>query len=282
MEKNTLYLVATPIGNLSDISQRALQVLGECDFIAAEDTRRTVQLLNHFNIKKPMVSYFEHNKRERGEYIINRIKNGESCALVTDAGTPAISDPGEDLVVLCGENSINTVPIPGPCAFVQALIVSGLPTGRFSFEGFLSVNKPQRRKHLESIKDMPHTLIFYEAPHKLITTLNDLYTVFGNRKIALVKEITKIHEKVTKCTLSESVKLFESSAPKGEYVLVVEGKKEETPSPEEISKDMIISVYRRHFSILCDKKAAMKAAAKELSVSKRDVYSAVTDEEDRE
>ena len=274
---NILYLVATPIGNLSDISERALSTLRDVDFIAAEDTRHTLKLLNHFDIKKPMVSYFEHNKKERGEYIIGRIKNGESCALVTDAGTPAISDPGEDIVAQCAEEGIDVIPVPGPCAFVQALIISGLPTGRFSFEGFLSVNKPQRKKHLDEIKEMSHTLIFYEAPHKLITTLKDLYEAFGDRRISLVKEITKIHEKVIRTTLKESQSLFEDNSPKGEFVLVVEGFNERVKPTEEITDEYILSYVKHLIDTGIDKKSAIKQTAQELNIQKRTVYSLVTE-----
>ena len=274
---NILYLVATPIGNLSDISERALNTLREVDFIAAEDTRHTLKLLNHFDIKKPMVSYFEHNKKERGEYIIGRIKNGESCALVTDAGTPAISDPGEDIVSQCAEEGIDVIPVPGPCAFVQALIISGLPTGRFSFEGFLSVNKQQRKKHLDEIKEMSHTLIFYEAPHKLITTLKDLYEAFGDRRISLVKEITKIHEKVIRTTLKEAQSLFEENAPKGEFVLVVEGFNEKVKPTEEITDEYILSYVKHLIDKGIDKKSAIKQTAQELNIQKRSVYSLVTE-----
>ncbi|MGN1131113.1 MAG: 16S rRNA (cytidine(1402)-2'-O)-methyltransferase, partial [Ruminococcus sp.] len=191
---NTLYVVGTPIGNLSDMSPRAVDTLRNVDFIAAEDTRVTLKLLNHFDIKKPMVSYYEHNKRERGEIICNRILSGESCAIVTDAGMPCISDPGEDLIKLCQEKGIKTIVVPGPSAVISALAVSGLETGRFCFEGFLSVNKKSRREHLQSLADETRTMIFYEAPHKLPSTLKDLYSSFGDRKLTIVREITKIHE----------------------------------------------------------------------------------------
>lgn len=271
MNKLTLYLVATPIGNLNDITPRALEILREADFIAAEDTRHTLKLLNHFDIKKPMISYFEHNKREKGEYIVSRIENGETCALVTDAGTPAISDPGEDIVKLCAEKGIDVVPVPGACAFVQALIISGLPTGRFSFEGFLSVNKPQRKAHLEEIKEHRHTLIFYEAPHKLKTTLKDLLNALGNRKIAVVKELTKIHESVLRTDLEEASKFFEENQPKGEYVLVVEGF---VPPVEEInlSDEDIINKVNELIAGGMDKKSAIKEASVILNLPKRQVY----------
>lgn len=266
-----LYLVATPIGNLSDISERALEVLNAADFIAAEDTRHTLKLLNHFNIKKPMISYYEHNKRERGEIIAKRIIEGEDCALVTDAGTPAISDPGEDLVALCAEMEIDVVPIPGPCAFVQALIISGLPTGRFSFEGFLSMNKTSRLKHLDEIKTQTQTLIFHEAPHKLKATLNDLFNVFGDRRISLVKELTKIHETVIRTTLKDAVHLYDELPPKGEFVLVVEGYTEPLVDKEK-SMDEIIEEVEVLINSGVDKKTAMKEIATKYEISKRDIY----------
>lgn len=274
MEKGKLYLVATPIGNLSDISERALKTLNEVDFIAAEDTRHTLKLLNHFGIKKNMISYFEHNKRERGEIIAEKILNGENCALVTDAGTPAISDPGEDLVVLCGELAIDVVPIPGPCAFVQALIVSGLPTGRFSFEGFLSVNKTSRLNHLEDIKSHTETLIFHEAPHKLRATLKDLYSVLGDRRISLVKEITKIHETVIRTNLKDAAVMFDEVPPKGEYVLVVEGfTKPETT--DEITDEFLVSRVNDLIEQGVDKKSAIKETAVKYEVQKRRVYNLI-------
>ena len=197
-----LYVVGTPIGNLSDFSPRAVETLQNCDFIAAEDTRVTQKLLNRFEIHKPMTSYFEHNRRERGEQILARLLGGESCALVTDAGMPAISDPGEDLVNLCHEHGVQVCAVPGPTAFATALAVAGLPTGRFTFEGFLSTNKPSRRKHLESLLSEERTMVFYEAPHKLLATLEDMYAAFGDRKIALVRELTKMHETIERTTPS--------------------------------------------------------------------------------
>ncbi len=276
LSEKTLYLVATPIGNLHDISERALNTLESVDFIAAEDTRQTLKLLNHFGIKKPMISYYEHNKKEKGQIIAERILNGESCALVSDAGTPAISDPGEDLVKICHECGINVIPIPGPCAFVQALIISGLPTGRFSFEGFLSVNKPSRKKHLDEIKKFPHTLIFYEAPHKLKNTLKDLYNALGNRKIALVKEITKIHESVIRTTLEESLSLFEDAQPKGEFVIVVEGYTQ-TDEILEITKDAVIEKANELIADGIDKKTATKMTAQFFNIPKRTVYDYLLD-----
>ncbi len=223
---NTLYVVGTPIGNLSDMSERAVNTLAEVDFIAAEDTRVTLKLLNHFNIKKPMLSYYEHNKRERGEIICARILAGEDCAIVTDAGMPCISDPGEDLIKLCGEKGIKTIVVPGPSAVISALAVSGLETGRFCFEGFLSVNKKSRREHLESLKNERRTMIFYEAPHKLPSTLKDLYSSFGERKLSIVREITKIHEEVIRTTTKKAAEQLADGSVKGEIVLVLEGKKD--------------------------------------------------------
>lgn len=220
-----LYVTGTPIGNLSDLSPRAAQTLGEVDFIAAEDTRVTLKLLNHLGIKKPMVSYYEHNKRERGEIICNRIEAGESCAIVTDAGMPCISDPGEDLIKLCEERKIRTVVIPGPSAVISALAVSGLETGRFTFEGFISVNKKSRGEHLNSLKNEHRTMIFYEAPHKLPATLRDLYSAFGDRRLSIVRELTKIHEEVIRTTTKYAAENYSDGSVKGEIVLVLEGKK---------------------------------------------------------
>jgi 16S rRNA (cytidine1402-2'-O)-methyltransferase len=225
----TLYLVPTPIGNLGDISPRVAETLTAADFIAAEDTRVTVKLLNHLGLKKPMVSYYRHNASQRGDAVLGRILAGETCALVTDAGTPAISDPGEDLVALCASHGIPVISIPGPCALITALSVSGLPTGRFTFEGFLAMNKKNRRSHLEQLRDEPRTMIFYEAPHKLPSTLCDLRDAFGaDRRVALCRELTKLHEQVLRTTLGEAADYYAQTAPKGEFVLVVEGG---TPPP---------------------------------------------------
>lgn len=220
-----LYVVGTPIGNLGDISPRALETLSAVDFIAAEDTRVTVKLLNHFGIKKPLVSYYEHNKHEKGERIIERIKNGESCAVVTDAGMPCISDPGEDLIRQCEREGIRTVVIPGPSAVISALAVSGLETGRFTFEGFLSVNKKSRTEHLDSLQSERRTMIFYEAPHKLPNTLVDLYRIFGDRKLTIARELTKIHEEIIRTTTKEAAQTYAEQPLKGEIVLILEGKK---------------------------------------------------------
>ena len=224
-----LYVTGTPIGNLYDLSPRAAQTLESVDFIAAEDTRVTLKLLNHLGIKKPMVSYFEHNKRERGEIICRRIEQGESCAIVTDAGMPCISDPGEDLIKLCAERGIKTVVVPGPSAVIAALAVSGLETGRFCFEGFLSVNKKSRGEHLQSLQNEHRTMIFYEAPHKLPATLRDLLDAFGERKLSIVREITKLHEEIIRTTTSFAAEHYADGSIKGEIVLVLEGKKQEEP-----------------------------------------------------
>lgn len=219
-----LYIVGTPIGNLGDMSPRGREVLETVDFIAAEDTRVSVKLLNHFGIKKPLVSYYQHNLRERGEQILGRIQGGESCAIITDAGMPCISDPGEDLVALCHEAGIPVRVVPGPTAALSALAASGLPTGRFAFEGFLSVKASSRRERLEEVKDDPRTLIFYEAPHKLRDTLADMAAAFGEgRRLTLCRELTKIHEELIRTTLGEAVTLYQEREPKGEYVLILEG-----------------------------------------------------------
>lgn len=268
-----LYVVGTPIGNLGDFSPRAVEVLDSVDFIAAEDTRVTMKLLNHFDIKKEMVSYFEHNKRERGEMICTRIANGESCAVVTDAGMPAVSDPGEDLVKLCHEMGIEVESVPGPTAFATALAISGMPSGRFTFEGFLSVNKKSRREHLEEIKDEKRTLIFYEAPHKLSNTLKDLYNTLGDRELAIVREITKIHEQVIRTTLKEAAELYVNGGIKGEIVLIIEGKKAEQAA--EITLDDAVSMAEA----LVEKGMSVNSAAKEIAAQtpfkKGDIYKAL-------
>ena len=220
-----LYVVGTPIGNLGDMSPRAAETLQKADFLAVEDTRVTVKLLNHFGIKKSMVSYFEHNKFIRGEMICQRILSGENCAIVTDAGMPCISDPGEMLVRQCYDNNVKVVVVPGASAVVSALAISGLPTGRFTFEGFLSVDKKERRTHLEEVKNERRTMVFYEAPHKLNATLKDMFNTFGERKIAIVRELTKIHEEVIHTTLQKAVNDYAENPLKGEIVLVIEGAK---------------------------------------------------------
>ena len=266
----TLYIVGTPIGNLGDLSPRALETLETVDFIAAEDTRVTLKLLNHFEIKKPLISYFEHNRREKGEVIAQRLLAGESCALVTDAGMPAISDPGEDLVNLCHGSGIPVCAVPGPTAFATALALSGLPVGHFTFEGFLSMNKPSRRAHLSSLQSEERTMVFYEAPHKLIRTLTDLYEAFGEREIALVREITKIHEEVIRTTLSKAASLYdESHPPKGEFVLVVTGK-----PPQEACVSLEDAVLRAKTLLKegLSPSAAAKQAAKETGYNKGELY----------
>lgn len=271
-----LYLVATPIGNLSDITERALKVLENVDFVAAEDTRNTGKLLAYFGISKPMVSYFEHNKRERGEVILERLKNGESCALVTDAGTPAISDPGEDLVRLCAENDVIVTSIPGCCACVNALALSGLATGRFCFEGFLSTNKNSRMERLNELKSDTRTTIFYEAPHKLIKTLEDIFSVFGDRKIALCRELTKINEEIIRTTISLAIKYYEENTPRGEYVLVIEGCSESMLEKSAFWTSMSISEHVEYYISQGMKKMdAIKAVAKDRGVAKNEIYKEV-------
>ena len=275
MEYGKLYLCATPIGNLEDISIRTLNILKSVDLIACEDTRHSLKMLTHFEISKPLTSYFEHNKTEKGLKIIEKIKEGKNVALITDAGTPAISDPGEDLVRLCAENGVDVVPVPGPAALINALIVSGLPTGRFSFEGFLSVNKKSRADHLDEVKNDTRTLIFYEAPHKHLRSLNDMSKVFGDRKIALVREITKIHEEVKRTTLFEAVKFYTENPPKGEFVLVIEGKSYEELSEEKAEEFENISVTEQINALIgegIDKKDAIKQVAVLRNMKKRDVY----------
>ncbi len=271
-----LYVVGTPIGNLSDFSPRAVETLASVDFIAAEDTRVTLKLLNHFEIKKPMVSYFEHNRRERGEIILERIKSGESCAIVTDAGMPAISDPGEDLVNLCLSNGIAVESVPGPTAFATAVAMSGLPSGRFTFEGFLSVNKPSRREHLEEIVSERRTMVFYEAPHKLTATLKDLYKYLGDRRIALIKELTKIHETVERTTLSEACEKYSAQAPKGEFVIVIEGSTE--PKQKEVSLDEAVVLAKGLVESGMAINDAAKEIAKETKLKKGDIYKALLGE----
>lgn len=270
-----LYLCATPIGNLGDVSPRCLEVFNSVDLIAAEDTRRTLQLLNHFEISKPLTSYHEHNKREKGGYIISLLEKGKNVALVSDAGTPAISDPGEDLVKLCIENDIEVTSIPGAVAGINALILSGLSTRRFAFEGFLSVNKRHRREHLESIKNDTHTLIFYEAPHKLKNTLSDMLNTFGGgRKIALVRELTKVHEEVRRCTIAEAVDFYAENNPRGEYVIVVEGaeKAEEEQAENEWDNMSVREHVDKYIKEGMTSKDAIKKTAQDRKLPKRDVY----------
>ena len=268
-----LYVTGTPIGNLNDFSPRAVETLRSVDFIAAEDTRVTLKLLNHFDIKKPMVSYHEHNLRERGEVIINRILLGENCAIVSDAGMPCVSDPGEDLVRLAAEKGVPTVVIPGPSAVISALCVSGLKTSRFAFEGFLSTSKQNRKTHLESVKDDPHTLIFYEAPHKLIYTLQDMLEYFGDRKISLCRELTKVYEEVIRLTLSEAIEYYKEKNPKGEYVLVIEGK-EDNSEDKNITLEEALERVKALVENGVKTSDACKTVAKESTFKKGELYSA--------
>lgn len=275
MAYGNLYLVATPIGNLDDITYRAVQILKDSDLIACEDTRHSLKLLNHLGIQKPLTSYFEHNKKEKGEYIVSALLEGKNVSLVTDAGTPAISDPGEDLVKMCIARGIRVVPVPGAAALINALIVSGQSTGRFCFEGFLSVNKKSRFDHLELLKDETRTMIFYEAPHKLKRTLSDMLAVFGDRPVSLVRELTKVHEDCMVTTLSDAQRYYEENAPKGEYVIVLAGKSGEQAQKEISEKFSSVSV-KEHVDMLIgggmDKKEAIKEAARQRGVPRRDVY----------
>ena len=273
----TLYIVGTPIGNLGDMSPRAVETLSQVDFIAAEDTRVTVKLLNHFGIKKPMISYFEHNRREKGEVIVDRIISGESCALVTDAGMPAVSDPGEDLVRLCHENGIVVQSVPGPTAFATAVAMSGMNVGRFTFEGFLSMNKVSRREHLSSIKDEKRTMVFYEAPHKLAATLADLYGTLGDRDLAIVREITKIHEQVIRTTLKEASERYTEESLKGEIVLVISGKPDS--EEDEVTLADAVALAKVYVSEGLGISMAAKKAAKETGIKKGDIYKELQEEE---
>lgn len=272
-----LFVVGTPIGNLSDMSERGLETLRSVDFIAAEDTRVTVKLLNRFDIKKPLLSYYEHNKKDHGRIIIDKISNGEDCAIVTDAGMPAISDPGEDLVRECRKEGIEVVSVPGPSAVITALAVSGMPSGRFCFEGFLSVNKASRAKHLEQLKNETRTMIFYEAPHKLLSTLKDMLAVFGDREIALCRELTKLHEQIENTALSAAVKYYSENDPKGEFVIVLSGRKE-TDERQEYTLSDALKMARDYMSDGMSASLAAKTAAADTGLKKRDIYSALTEE----
>lgn len=275
----TLYVVGTPIGNLGDISPRALDILEKCDFIAAEDTRVTLKLLNHFGIKKPMVSYFEHNRFERGPVIAERILSGETAAIVTDAGMPAISDPGEDLVKICHEKGIKVEAVPGPCAFATALAISGMPSKRFTFEGFVSTEKTERREHIASLKNETRTMIFYEAPHKLLNTLKDLEAVLGNREIAIVRELTKIHEEVIKTDFASAIKRYSEEAIKGEIVLIVNGASPETA--EAMTVEQAVAYAKDLVESGESKSNAAKIAAKESGFKKGEIYRLLIEEEEK-
>ena len=269
----TLYLVATPIGNLGDFSPRGVETLQAADFIAAEDTRVSVKLLNHFGVKKPLVSYHEHNRAAAGQAILARLLAGESCALVTDAGTPAISDPGEDLVRLCGENGVTVEAIPGCCAAICALAVSGLPTGRFTFEGFLSANKKERRTALLKLKCEERTMVFHEAPHKLRATLADMAEILGDRPAALCRELTKLHEETLRTTLLQAVELYREKEPRGEYVLVVAGA-QPTEEPAVSLEEGVRQVQRlREAGIKM--KEAVRTVSAQTELNKNDLYEAV-------
>ncbi len=268
-----LYLVPTPIGNLGDISVRCRQILEEADFIAAEDTRVSLKLLNHLGIKKSLVSYYEHNKAFKGDQIVERILAGETCALVSDAGSPAISDPGEDLVKQCAQAGITVSAIPGPCAAITALSISGQSTGRFCFEGFLSTAKKSRREHLSSLAEETRTMIFYEAPHKLLSTLEDMAQVFGSgRSISLCRELTKLHEEVVRTTLGEAVEHYTQTPPRGEFVLIVAGavpQQADIPTQTDAAA-MVAELMESGIS----RKDAVKQTAKALNLPKNAVYEA--------
>ena len=270
----TLYLVPTPIGNLGDISQRMAQTLEQADFIAAEDTRVSIKLLNHLGLKKPMVTYHRHNTETGGQAVLDRLLAGENCALVTDAGMPAISDPGEELVARCAQQSIPVVTIPGPCALVTALAASGQPTGRFTFEGFLAMNKKNRRAHLDALREEERTMIFYEAPHKLQATLKDLCLTFGaDRPVSLCRELTKLHEEIRRTTLGQAEEYYRENPPKGEFVLVVRGappKREEEATLED-GQALVEELMAQGTS----QRDAVKQAAKTLGLSRNQLYDVV-------
>jgi 16S rRNA (cytidine1402-2'-O)-methyltransferase len=270
-EKGTLYLVATPIGNLEDITYRALKTLKEVDIVLAEDTRKTLQLLNHFEISKKLVSFYRHNEGVKIDYVLSLLNEGKSLAVVSDAGTPGISDPGEDLVKACIENNIKIVPIPGSVAFIQGLICSGFDTTRFVFEGFLPMNKRGRKDRLNELKAERRTIIFYEAPHKLKYTLDDLREYFGgDRNIVLAREITKIHEEFLRMTIDEAISYYEQNDIKGEFVVLVEGSKEEIK--KESSAESVEDLMNKYLDQGMDKKEAMKQVAKDKGIKKSDVY----------
>lgn len=270
-----LYIVGTPIGNLSDFSPRGAATLEKVDFIAAEDTRVTVKLLNHLGISKPMLSYYEHNKKERGGEIMERILNGQDCALVSDAGMPAISDPGEELVALAYELGISVESVPGPTAVATALSISGMKSGRFCFEGFLSVNKPSRKAHLAELLRETRTMVFYEAPHKLPATLKDMYLAFGDRKIAIVRELTKLHEEVVHTTLGEAVNLYnDENKARGEFVLIIEGYTPE--ESQEFTLEQAVEIAKGYLEKGDPASLAAKKAATDTGFKKGDIYKMLT------
>ncbi len=276
----TLYLVATPIGNLGDFSPRAVETLNLVDFIAAEDTRVTLRLLNHFGIKKPLISYFEHNKAMSGEKIVERLAAGENVALVSDAGMPAISDPGQDLVELCAKADINVVVVPGACAVVSALALSGLSTQRFTFEGFLSTANKPRQEHLDSLKNERRTMVIYEAPHKLMRTLEDLKSTFGGeRRLSLCRELTKLYEETIRTTIDGALELYTSIPPKGEYVLVIEGLQDDGTPEMNIEQALKrVELYRSEGKSL---KQAAKLAAEDSGLSKNELYNAAVSAQEK-
>ena len=269
-----LFVVGTPIGNLGDFSPRAVQTLQDVDLIASEDTRVTLKLLNHFDIKNTLVSYHDHNIREKGEAIVREILGGKNVAIVTDAGMPCISDPGEDLVRLCAESGIVVEVVPGPSAVISALAISGLITSRFSFEGFLSTSRKSRTEHLESLVDYPNTLIFYEAPHKLVATLKDFLEYFGNRRISLARELTKIHEEVFRTTVSEALEFYEHHTPKGEFVLVLEGAPKEEPE-DVLSFDDAVKLVNRMVEGGKPLSQAAKEVAQATGYKKNELYQSI-------
>ena len=269
--KGKLYVVGTPIGNLADFSPRAIETLKEVDFIAAEDTRVTIKLLNKFDIDTPMISYHKFSNIDKGDEICTRIENGENCAIVSDAGMPCISDPGENLVKQCAERGITVCAVPGATALATALAISGLPTGRFTFEGFLSVNKPNRREHLLAVKNEERTMIFYEAPHKLAATLKDMYNMFGDRKISLVRELTKVHEEVIRTTLAQAAQFYSENEPKGEFVLVIEGARHDEKE-KEITLEYAVSLARELSQKGMSLSESAKEAAKLTGFKKGDIY----------
>ena len=281
METGTLYLCATPIGNLEDITYRVVRVLGEVDLIAAEDTRNSIKLLNHFEIKTPMTSYHEYNKIEKGRQLVEKMLAGTNVALITDAGTPGISDPGEELVKMAWEAGITVTPLPGAAACITALIASGLPTRRFAFEAFLPAEKKERQAVLAEMREETRTMVVYEAPHRLVRTLAELLEVLGDRQITVCRELTKKHETFFRTTLSEALEFYEANEPRGECVLVIAGRSREEIRAEEIAAFEGVSVQehlQRYLDQGLDRKAAMKAVAADRGVSKREVYQALLED----
>jgi 16S rRNA (cytidine1402-2'-O)-methyltransferase len=274
-ESGKLYICATPIGNLEDITLRVLRILKEVDLIVAEDTRRTLQLLNYYDIRKPLESCHRHNEKNKIESFLRELKSGKKIALVSDAGTPIISDPGDKFIKLCIENNIEITSLPGASALINGLVLSGLPPYRFSFEGFLPVNKKKRLSHLESIKKDTRTLIFYEAPHKIAETLKDMLNELGDREVALCRELTKKYEEVLRCKISKALDIYEETQPKGEFVIVLEGANENEVNNEAV-KDWLLIPIEDHINYLLingyDKKEALKKVAEQRGINKREVY----------